>query len=343
MKALFVRLLRNFSIAFVICLASLLLLEFLIRVALPVYNPSGRIVFTSKDGVPLAEPGFVGRQWKNTGDYDVEVRINELGLRDTRDIRQATPADIIVVGDSFSFGHGVEEHQRYSNQLDQLIDEPVYNLAIPTDLIGYRRLFDHAVSQGARPGRIVIGICMENDILEYDRVRRIMRDPQTVARHSSLLRSAKQLLTAHSAVYNAFTSIIHQIPAMKQLATSLGLVRENEAALSGKSISREQALSTVRELSELRSALAVNDLWLLVIPARTLWLGSRQAEERASHISFVEALNASGFQVIDLLPVFEKNGEPLALHFVNDGHWNAAGHRVAAEALAAVIERRRPD
>ncbi len=75
-------------------IASIVLLEVLIRILMPVYHPSGHVAFTMQDfGAPLAEPNFVGRQWKNTGDYDVEIKINGLGFRDARDVRNANKTD----------------------------------------------------------------------------------------------------------------------------------------------------------------------------------------------------------------------------------------------------------
>ena len=53
------------------------------------------------DGVPLGVPGFVGRQWKNTGDFDVKVQFNKAGFRDVKRISQATDGDIVVAGSIF--------------------------------------------------------------------------------------------------------------------------------------------------------------------------------------------------------------------------------------------------
>ena len=76
---------------------------------------------------------------KNTGDYDVEVTFNELGLRDARSLKASTPDSIVVVGDSFAFGWGVEERQRFSNLLQERLARPVFNVSAGSaDLEGMR-------------------------------------------------------------------------------------------------------------------------------------------------------------------------------------------------------------
>lgn len=135
------------SIALVLAslVISLVIIEWTVRLLLPVYDPSGNIVFhQNADGVLLGIPNFAGRQWKNTGDYDVPVKINRYGFRGHKDLRQSTPNDIFVVGDSFGFGQGVPEEKRFSNVLQQMINIPVFNIAIPGDLKDYELLVNYA-------------------------------------------------------------------------------------------------------------------------------------------------------------------------------------------------------
>ena len=42
---------------------------------------------------------------------------------------------------------------------------------------------------------------------------------------------------------------------------------------------------------------------------------------------------------VDLLPVFQEDGDPGRLYVRNDIHWNPAGHELAAKALLPVLEQ----
>lgn len=49
----------------------------------------------------------------------------------------------------------------------------------------------------------------------------------------------------------------------------------------------------------------------------------------------------NGIAFLDLLPPLQAAGLPdTLLYFAGDAHWNAAGHRVAAEVIAAEIQGR---
>jgi hypothetical protein len=78
---------------------------------------------------------------------------------------------------------------------------------------------------------------------------------------------------------------------------------------------------------------------VLIVPSRALWTGTVEHRRQVAraHELFVGLLGQAGLHVVDVRSQFEQSGSPLKLHFPNDGHWNADGHRIAAHALARIL------
>jgi lysophospholipase L1-like esterase len=309
-------------------------IEGLTRLCFPAFDPSGRFEFDYHVGsLVLAHPGAVARQVKNTGDFDVAVRINRHGLRDDKDIAEATPHDVVVVGDSVAWGWGVETRERFSDLLDALTGLRVFNLSTPTDLEGYDVLLRYAESLGAHVGIVVLAVSMETDLRLYQSGE---AERQLEALDFS---SWKLWLERHSAAYLYGTAVIHQTPWLNRLAVRLGLIVPN---LGGMSFNRyspaliESSANKVVEVAKRYRTL------VMIIPSRGLWTGANRAVEDRVHRSLVTALQERGLDVLDLRPLMEAGGAPLEYHFANDGHWNPRGHRLAARALAGRLRSLEP-
>ena len=100
-----------------ICLA---LAEFATRRLFPQFNPGAQLAFQVMPGHFALGPSLrTERHATPKGEFDVEVKFNQYGFRDVKDLRDATDGDWFVVGDSFTLGWGVDEDWRYSNVLEQ--------------------------------------------------------------------------------------------------------------------------------------------------------------------------------------------------------------------------------
>ncbi len=319
---------RTAALTLVSAACAIGLLELLVRLAFPAFDPSGQFDFTYRvgDRLVLVAPNTVARQRKNTGDFDVSVRINGRGLRDDKDVAGATPADIVVVGDSFAWGWGVEAEQRFSDQLQTTTGRRVFNVSTPTDIEGYAALLDHARDLGGRFNQVVLALCMENDLADYG------ASPAGRAESApSPAWDVRPWLDSHSAAYLLFTTVVHQTPWMNDAAVGLGVIRPNLAGMSRNTYSASVVEASADRVADIGKRYR---LLVVIIPSRALWVGDNRAVEDRVHQGFVGALQRRGLDVLDLRPRWEAGGHPLAYHFANDGHWNARGHQLAAEAIA---------
>lgn len=318
-------------VALLALIVGLALAEGLTRLFLPAFDPSGRFEFTHPVGtLMLGTPGTVARQAKNTGDYDVPVRINAHGLRDDSDVATATPDDILVVGDSFTWGWGVAARDRFSSRLQALTGRRTFNLATPTDIDGYAALLAYARSLGARAGGVVVVVCMENDLRSYD------LPPPAGGTSPSDMPSVREWLAGHSAFYLFALTVVHQTPWLRDLAVKAGLIVPNLEGIARNDYDAGVIAASADRLQEIARRYRT---LVVLIPSRALWTGgSRDVEDRI-HKEFVAALRQRGIDVLDLRPLLEAKGTPLAYHFANDGHWNPAGHALAAEAISQHLAR----
>ena len=82
----------------------------------------------------------------NNGAYDIAVRFNAHGLRDTKDLVQSKTGDLFVVGDSQCMGYGIAEEKRFSNSDHSVLNVPIFKLCIPGSFENYEKLVDYAIS-----------------------------------------------------------------------------------------------------------------------------------------------------------------------------------------------------
>lgn len=295
------------------------------------YNPVGMVKFLTfspdTNGVPLGAPNTTTRHWDSAGDFDVTVSFSKYGFRDAKDFLHAKGNALFVVGDSFSFGYGVEEQERYSNVLETMLSIPIYNLSIPTDIDGYEKLIMYAQKLGANIPHLILGICMENDLKDYDEV-----DEQKVPRDGVLF-AFRQWLATRWALYNAVSNTTHQSRKLQRIVERLGIFTKYPEP-SASVVSENVVDSSVNRLVELRNRCHVPRITVLIVPSRALWVGDKQEDAAQNHLAFIAKLQGHKFDVLDPFSAFNEQINPVQYyHFKHDGHWNIHGHQKVAHVL----------
>lgn len=319
----------------------LLLLELAVRWLLPQYTPERLIWFqVATNGVALGLPSQTIRQRTPKGDYDVSISFNALGLRDPKHLRDSTQADWFLIGDSFAFGWGLPEHERYSNLLEAHlrtngITSRVFNIAVPENIIGYQRLLAYGESNGAKVRHVIVGICMENDLRDYVDGRTMTERDRFNLNTPGRKEMIKAIVRSHSALYVAASFTLQRFPFCRRLMEKVGIARNIEL-ISGKNEWNPKLLEASRD--QLLKVVASRDAIILIVPGRRLWEGDNMKTEDRVHETFVRLLREAGLRVVDMRPVFEKTGKPLAHYFKTDPHWNAQGHAAAATELFRAVQ-----
>lgn len=307
---------------------SLLVLEGAVRVLLPYYHPRAQLALHAlPDGMWIGPSNVTVRLANTKSDFDVPVTFNQLGLVDRKELQTAKAGALYAVGDSFTMGWGVLEEERFSSLMERTLGEPVFNVAIPNDLKGYQKLLAYAEAHGPRVTRLVLGICMENDLRNYQVLFKPRGQPRSIARLSNWL-------LRRSALYLAAAENLQKVRFIRRSLERLGLAVDGEQWVN-PIVFDEAALAASRD--EVLRLAQGREIMLLLIPSRGLWLKRDPITERRIHDRFAALLQETGLRIVDLRPRFERDGAPLKFYFKADGHWNTHAHRVAAEELAAAI------
>jgi hypothetical protein len=175
-----------------VLVAGLGLAEGFVRLLFPTVVRSAQVEFTYSAGpLLLAQPETRTRQTSKAGEYDVSIGINSHGLRDSNDVATAGADDIVVVGDAFAWGWGVEAQDRFSDRLQVMSGRRTFNPATLTGIEGYAALLAYARQLGSRAGRVVVTVDMAKDL----------RPPAQGVRPAGGGSALGAWLTRHSALY----------------------------------------------------------------------------------------------------------------------------------------------
>jgi hypothetical protein len=182
----------NLSLIFISTLSALFLSEIALRIIgfKPLHVSPERDRFWKYDSLLgwIHEPGQEGIF--ETPQFRTVVRINEDGLRDRRHSYESQNdiERILVLGDSFAWGYGVEESERFSQVLEKSLDVEVINAGVSgystdQELLWYR-------SEGIKyETDLVILVLAGNDVGDNDRqlVSTIYYKPKFVIEEGQLV------------------------------------------------------------------------------------------------------------------------------------------------------------
>jgi lysophospholipase L1-like esterase len=318
-------------------------IEYGTRLMFPALTPSGQLRFVAGKGdMPhLGPKNTTLRQIKNTGDFDVSVSFNKYGFRDSKDLAAGGPEDYFAVGDSLSFGWGVEENERYSDLIQAGIKRPVYNLCIPGGIDQFEKTINFAKKNGAKVKKLIMAISMGHNLGNYDDKAEQKAREETIIKAPKekelplllvLYRPIKGFLVRNSAFYFLVTSFVHKNEGLKKIAVDLGLIKPSLEGIAHKTYSPKDIESTAQRTARLARQY---DTLIVIAPSRALWSGTEEEKKTAQriHREFVARLAEMGLKVADTRPAFEEEDDPLKNYFANDGHWSPKGHAAAARAI----------
>lgn len=321
------------------------------------YYPPGSAIY-DKDIGWAYRPGFRGRY--HYLEYNFEAVINSLGLRD-REYGPKTKSRILFVGDSFTFGVGVDISQTYVRLVEKdLGGESTLECinagriaAGPQVYLHYARKYAAALD----PDTIVLSLFPENDFddtrnfhAELTRFRDVNGEPyvgdQPLARERTVPTTA---LYRHSALYR-FLKLRFSRLSINQgvnpfVGTWLEVYLKDEPKWVGEA--KTELFECVSEIANVarqrkaRFALVLIPSDYDLYPARLTrlirkWGRAPDAYDLDKPYQWLTDYAAKrDIPLLDLRAPMRAGGK--TCHFQHDRHFNATGYRIAASAIAKFL------
>jgi hypothetical protein len=358
--------LKDVGFGLIVCLVLLLLAELVLRVAPGFTDPGTASVLRMCESHPTRiwqyKAGFAQRY--RTGEFTVEVRTNSWRLRGPEVETGRQALRVLVIGDSFTFGWGVEERDRYGEVLQALLRaRPGREIQVTNaGYWGYSfdqqylllrdllpRLKPRLVLQGVHPGHVptlqghrlelsASGdlVAVRNDAITIDERGAIRFRSDWLDRPPLGLR----------VVGTAVRTFLNWRLAKTQMIGELALYDPRS-----KSFEREWAVSrdVLRRTGRYLQAEGVP--WVVALIPRDFQVAKEEwngAEPTGAGIDLelptrrmAGILAGTAARVVDLLPEFRRH-YTADLHFKTDPHWAPAGHALAARSMLAVVEEALP-
>jgi lysophospholipase L1-like esterase len=300
-------------------------------------------------------------------DFEVEHNTDAVGFRN-RD-PWPMPADIVVLGDSLTFGYGVDDQSAWPALLDaSLSDLGIVNLG----LIGagpeqYLRVYQTFGAE-LRPRLVIAAFFPGNDFWDAGKFEEWQSDgakgnymvwrnqdgspewaENPVGAFRLLLLKRSYLYNLALATAKAYRDRESSKPAVVTLrdGTELRMLPGDfEERTAGAERGRrefELVEDAVRRLQD-QTRNNGSDLLVVIQPSKEeVYMPLLGAPVRDSSASLRALLEELGVEYLDLLPRFRQQAEGKALFFESDGHPNADGYHLIFESVARHIEDRRAE
>ena len=380
-------LLATLTITAISAIVSLVILEIFLRIFHPLpLSPLEMHVFRlksseyyQKDAELRWRPrkSIYGRHDK-AGSFSTTFRTNSEGFRD-KEYELEKPKEIcriIAIGDSFTWGYGVNDHEIYTERLEEMLPKTeVINLGVTAYSLQQEILYFKREGLKYAPDIVILGFCL-NDIYQPHHGdlekrativtpinRQIVLPVQSITSKSRVI-NFKQYLYRKSTLFRFVMERINSNKALVKTLVSLGI----KGSLKGFEALDINLMPALRDYPEsLEKSWKETRLELLQLKQLTTDLGIRliivviPSVQTIQHKSFEHAIVYSIFdqedfdldkpyrllgnfaekqsiEFVNPVNLFQKRThEGSSLYLKRDMHFNAVGHDLLAQAIAEHI------
>lgn len=354
---------------FVVAGAGLLLAELVVRwlAPQPLLAIEPGLYEADPPGQYRLSPGYRGTI-TNGVEFSHAVTIDPRGFRSTgnQTPESAEVPVVALLGDSFTFGQGVGDEETFAALLPRFAEDPLQvinaglpGIGVPRAVIRYRR---HV--RPLAPDAVVLVVFLGNDLSDARPDGEAIRIVDGLIAPAATPGGVRSCLHRRSHLVR-LTGTAGAAPVVGRLRRLLGFgepfaVRTLRREMTTYALDPPPPIEAARAATEqaigrLAATCRADGALLVAVlaPARiqlveTSWRGALEIlrldpsayDPRRPQDDFAHLFERHDVPLLDLTAPFEtalERGEQL--YFRRDRHWNAAGHRLAAEEIGRFLDR----
>lgn len=315
---------KNLGLSIVVLVVLVVVLEIVFRLVTgsPVATKGQRIAQRREGEVEYALIPNLDQEYAGA-----RVVTNSLGLRDYRPPHKSEDKEqILVLGDSFTFGYGVPLEGSYPNTLERLLNEgsggpgyEVINAGVPGyDTVDEAQLLKKIIIHYS-PRWVIVGL-HPGDFMSHQQLKKslLLRLRETLRYRSAFFAWAQR-------VYK--TKLIKYVPPPKSALT----VDPGTVFQSPRADRIKQAFQDIRATATDSGA----DMIVFIICPLIYW---DSYPYKGLHTSVAQFCEENAIHFVDPLDKFSKYDAASLWVGPNDSHYNAEANRIAAEVLREFLE-----
>jgi lysophospholipase L1-like esterase len=284
-----------------------------------------------------------------------EAKVTEVANTDSYGFRNLgrdyTKSNLYFIGDSFTWGQWVSEEKTFPRLVESKLQQPVINLGVPGySFAQYEILFNEWVAK-YKPNTVVLSI-VANDLTNYssdlgkkiyDTLKERSFSPwyeKTFLYQFALKNNQKSL---QAPIGNPISKEAKNGLTLFDLSLAVpesGVGVDSDYLISDAVVKVEAALSRIIKLTKENQV----KLFVVLVPSKESAYINDYIELFPNDIALLKN-EEIGYQrlcalaksqdvtCVDLTDNFRKNSKQEKLYFDIDGHWNPAGHKLAAKVI----------
>jgi len=292
--------------------------------------------------------------------FNVTYQTNDFGMRDRPRKQLGEKRRVVVLGDSFVEGWGVDRDHRFTDQLEALTSMPHLNFGTsgsfgPTQ---YLTLYEDFALQFSHDA-VIVAVLPNNDFvdddLEYGKRKRYDQyRPYLVGEYpnyqvihyneNSLANTANVLAQIAEATFREFSHLARALDYVRALRKHQAAEKELKRPMQGVTVpspyfdyTEQQWLRLKFALEQIDTLSGTRDLLVFTIPRPYDFIRAAN-EQRIPPLT--EALltlaKEHGFVYLDFLAPMSATSSKWSDYFHTcDGHWSNIGHTEATKLLSA--------